>query len=167
MCGPVPAWLSNATLPYSGGSNLGTPCTSVACSAGVPLEWLAEVSPLLTLKDAAVAAATDSLAANTLDTWEPIVPPCTSDPAVTTCHMCTAGDISCGGIRTSDGAYTCNWRYVACRDRRAVAVDLSGRGLRISALPAGLANGTVLEQLDLTVRCPGCLVGGCEAALMC
>lgn len=150
--------MANATLPHSNGSNLNTPCTAVACSAGVPLDWLAEVAPLMTLKDAAVAA--DSNAAYALDSWDPIVPPCTSDAVVTTCHMCTAWDSSCGGIRTSDGAYTCNWRYVACRDRRVVAVDLSHRGLKLTALPAGLAAGTVLEQLDLTVRPDGCSLAG-------
>jgi hypothetical protein len=144
--------MANATLPYSANSSLGTSCSAVPCSAGVPLEWLLEALPLHGLKDSALAA--DAAAADAaLATWDPIVPPCTSDPNVTTCYVCRPADSACGGVRASDGAQLCNWLGVACRGRRVVALDLAGAALALAALPPGLANGTVLEALDLTVRC--------------
>jgi hypothetical protein len=142
--------MANATLPYASGSNLGSSCAAVPCAAGVPLDWLADVQPLLTLKESAQAA--DSASADSaLATWDPIVPPCTSDPNVTACYVCRPQDGACGGVRASDGARLCNWLGVACRDRRAVALDLGGVALQLLELPPGLANGTVLETLDLTV----------------
>jgi hypothetical protein len=156
MCGPVPSWMANATLPYASGSHLGSSCAAVPCAAGVPLDWLADVQPLLALKESAQAV--DSASADSaLATWDPIVPPCTSDPNATTCYVCRPGDGACGGVRASDGARLCNWLGVACRDRRAVALDLGGVALQLLQLPPGLANGTVLETLDLGV---GSAAGG-------
>lgn len=154
--------MAPAAQPYASGSSLGTPCSAVPCSAGVPLEWLAEAQPLLSLK-AAAEAANSSAAAAALSSWDPIVPPCTSDPNATTCYTCGQRDGACGTIRMSDGALLCNWRGVACRGRRVVGLALSRLGLQLSTLPAGLANGTQLEQLDLAVsRRPGRRAAACR-----
>jgi hypothetical protein len=102
----------------------GTLEADATCAASLwPPEFLQDAWQLLTLK----AAAADASTLQRLASWRGTVPPCTNSSSTGNCVLC---DDSvplqlCGGPRPSDGALTCNWRFIQCRDRRIVEIDMA------------------------------------------
>lgn len=125
LCGGLPGWLSNITLASNTG--LGLNCSDagyVALGCGTPpppAAWLLDVPALLALK--AVAASTYDQ--QRLSSWDPSVPPCTSLAAETSCVLCSQND-ACGALDMT-GARRCNWRYLECRARRVVSVNMNSQ----------------------------------------
>lgn len=88
-------------------------------------EFLQDAAQLLLLK----AAAANSQTAQRLETWCSSVPPCTNSSTNASCAVCDdsmPADV-CGRIRPDDGAQLCNWRYITCRDRRVVSIELTNK----------------------------------------
>eukprot|EP00775_Hariotina_reticulata_P011530 gene11530-11673_t len=50
----------------------------------------------------------------------------------------------------TNGTFLCNWRFVECRHRRVVKIDMSNQGFQFSMLPDELALSTQLEVVDLS-----------------
>lgn len=93
-----------------------------------PVVYMQDIEQLLSLK----AAAADGSTLQSLASWESAVPPCTNSSVDGSCMMCyeNVSDSECGSFKTisgTNGAFLCNWRFVQCRDRRVVKIDMSNR----------------------------------------
>jgi hypothetical protein len=88
-----------------------------------PSEYLQDTSQLLLLK----AAAANVQTLQKLGTWRASVPPCTNSTSNGSCVLCNSNvpEDMCGTTRASDGAQFCNWRFVECRDRRVVTLNMA------------------------------------------
>jgi hypothetical protein len=88
-------------------------------------EFLQDGEQMLLLK----AAAASSQTTQRFDTWRGSVPPCTNSSISGSCVECdesVPGDM-CGQVRPGDGEQLCNWRFITCRDRRIVSVNLANK----------------------------------------
>lgn len=102
----------------------GAPEADAICVASLwAPEYLRDAWQLLALK----AAAADASTSQRLASWRGTVPPCTNSSSTGTCVLCddSAPPSMCGGPRPSDGALMCNWRFIACRDRRVVTINVA------------------------------------------
>lgn len=97
-----------------------------------PAEFLQDSSPLLLLKGAAANVQT----LQQLSTWRASVPPCTNSTSSGSCVLCDSSipEDMCGTLRASDGAQLCNWRYVECRDRRVVTLNMADQVSGMTAI---------------------------------
>jgi hypothetical protein len=123
----------NTTYTAAGGNALdtiwqqcGTPEADAICGQSLfPPEYFVGVQELLTLKAAAAGANTQMR----LSSWRASAPPCTnySSSANATCVMCNEQEPinNCGKPRLADGQLLCNWRFVECRGRQVVAVNMA------------------------------------------
>lgn len=131
LCGGVPSGLGNVytSLPAGAPGTVLQPCntdtTDTICGAGLWAdEYRRDTQALLTLKaNAAEPSTLQRLAA----TWRASVPPCTNSSTNGSCVLCDeAAPLSqCGTVRASDGVLLCNWRFVECRDRRVIKIDMA------------------------------------------
>jgi hypothetical protein len=88
-------------------------------------EFLQDAEQMLLLK----AAAANSQTTQRLDTWRGSVPPCTNSTISGSCVECdesVPADM-CGKVRPGDGAQLCNWRYITCRERRVISINLANQ----------------------------------------
>jgi hypothetical protein len=94
-------------------------------------EFLQDSSQLLLLKGAAANVQTRQQ----LSTWRASVPPCTNSTSNGSCVLCDGStpEDMCGTVSASDGAQLCNWRYVGCRDRRVVTLNMADQVIRMTA----------------------------------
>lgn len=144
LCGGVPVWMTaSMVLPTSTNSTNTTnstnslsstltilqPCSPVAdllCGQSLwTPEFLQDAEQMLLLK----AAGANNQTTQRLDTWRGSVPPCTNSSINGSCIECDEsmpGDM-CGGVRPGGGAQLCNWRYITCRDRRVVSLNLANK----------------------------------------
>lgn len=95
------------------------------CGQSGGAEFLQDAAQLLLLK----AAAANNQTAQRLETWRSSVPPCTNSSANASCAVCDDGMQAdmCGRMRPGDGAQLCNWRYITCRDRTVVSIELANK----------------------------------------
>lgn len=138
LCGGAPGWLTpfldqtaattNGTVVSTAGTIM-QPCgpdTDSLCAHSLwTPAYLQDSQQLLLLK----SAAANNQTIWKLDTWRASVPPCTNSSTATSCAVCedSLPPEMCGGLRPSDGTQLCNWRYVACRDRRVVAINMANK----------------------------------------
>lgn len=104
----------------------GTPESDAVCGQSLyPPEYFTGAQELLALK----AAAADANTQMRLSSWRSSIPPCTnySSSANATCVLCDEQEpqSSCGKARQSDGQMLCNWRFVECRGRQVVAINMA------------------------------------------
>lgn len=135
LCGDPPGWLLPVLRLWvydpTGASN--PSLTSMKhCSLDAdlvcgyflwPAEYLQDARELLSLKASAYQQS------QTLLTWRGSVPPCTNSTGNATCAMCSEdvpGEM-CGSVWGSGGVQLCNWRYIECRDRRVVTINLADK----------------------------------------
>lgn len=141
LCGGAPGWLApfldspavmgNATnsTNSSGVVSILQPCGAAAdllCGQSLwPPEFLRDAPQLLLLK----AAATNTPTTQQLSTWRGSVPPCTNSSANASCSVCddSMPAEACGMTRPADSVQLCNWRYIECRDRRVVTINLANK----------------------------------------
>ncbi|WIA22988.1 hypothetical protein OEZ86_009906 [Tetradesmus obliquus] len=153
--------VGNTTTSAAAGVNVlgtiwqpcGTPESDAVCGQSLyPPEFFSGAQELLALK----AAAADPNTQMRLSSWRFSIPPCTnySSSANAACVLCDEQEpqSNCGKARPIDGQVLCNWRFVECRGRQVVAVNMARKGLIFNSLPAALAgNGTrQLEVMDLS-----------------
>jgi hypothetical protein len=125
---------TNITTAAPAGANItgtiwqqcGTPEADTICGQSLyPPEFFTGVQELLSLKATAAGANTQMR----LSSWRPSIPPCTnhSSSANATCVVCDEAEplSSCGRPRASDGQMLCNWRFVECRARQVVAINMA------------------------------------------
>jgi hypothetical protein len=134
----------------------GTPESDTICGHSLfAPEFFTGALELLTLKAAAAGANTQMRLAG----WRPSIPPCTnhSSAANATCVLCDEGEplSSCGRPRLSDGQMLCNWRFIECRERQVVAVNMA-RKVRTQLtcfLPLAAVLGYTLRAGVAKIRC--------------
>lgn len=121
LCQGLPGWLAAAVpLDATSGTALdGSVCNPGCMSEPPPAAWMADVPALMALV-AAMAPTSDQ--AWLLGSWDPSVPPCTSDASTGDCALCGPWDGDCAALAEADGVRRCNWRLVECRNRRVVSL---------------------------------------------
>jgi hypothetical protein len=100
------------------------PAADLVCGQSLwPPEFLQDAAQLLLLKAAAANAPTTGQ----LGTWRSSIPPCTNSSVNASCSFCddSVPAEACGTTRLADGVQLCNWRYVECRDRRVVTINMA------------------------------------------
>jgi hypothetical protein len=113
---------------------------------------LAALAGLLTLRSAMVGATTPDIAAKYPGWGDTSKSPCHDiDP---NCKLCpwqlpyqVCGTQIASNTTTGLPSYYCNAYGVACTDGRVTAVNMSGVGLVLSQMPAGLSQLTMLREL--------------------
>jgi hypothetical protein len=100
------------------------PAADFVCGQSLwPSEYLRDAAQLLLLKAAAANAPTT----DQLSTWRSSIPPCTNSSVNASCSFCddSVPAEACGTTRPVDGVQLCNWRYIECRDRRVVTINMA------------------------------------------
>lgn len=100
------------------------PAADLVCGQSLwPPEFLQDAAQLLLMKAAAANAPTT----DQLGTWRSSIPPCTNSSVNASCSFCddSVPAEACGTTRLADGVQLCNWRYVECRDRRVVTINMA------------------------------------------